>query len=155
MSFILVCTKKGAGSQKSNAWLASSSAKSSCGHPVLLPLECTSILHRHFRSANCNSCLQSLEQAFSGVSEESCNNGRESHSLQLCMKRWGCRGPLLLFWSIAHFLTPVIPSGFCKGGFSNAQVVQRYSTIVAARCALCDHPKISVQKWWSTVTQVL
>lgn len=70
MSFLLVCTKKGAGSRESNAWTASGSAESSCGHWVPLALECTAVLHRYFSSASCNSCLQSLEQVFSGVSEE-------------------------------------------------------------------------------------
>jgi len=105
---------------------------------VLLPLECTSILHRYFRSANCNSCLQSLEQVFSGVSEGSCNRGRKSHPPELCVQRWRCRGSPLLFCSIAHFLTPVTPGGSCKGAFSNAQIVLRYRTMVAARCALSE-----------------
>lgn len=135
-SFILVCTKKGAGSQERNAWIASGSAESSCGHQVLLPLECTSILYRYFRSMNCNSCPQSPEQLFSGVSEESCNNDRESYLLQICMKRCRSRGKPLLFCSIAQFLAAVTPSGSCKGGFSNAQIILGHRTLVAARCAL-------------------
>lgn len=138
MSFILFCTKKGAGSQESNGRIASSCAESSCRHHVLLPLEHTSTFHKYFRSTNCNSCLQSLEQVFSGVFEQGCSNGRESHSLQLCMKRRRPGGQLLLFCSIAHFLSPVTPSGSCKGSFSNIQIFLRYSTVVAARCALSE-----------------
>ena len=63
MSFILVCTKKGAGFQESNAWIASGSAESSWGHPVLLSLECTSILHRYFRSANCTTVCKAWSKS--------------------------------------------------------------------------------------------
>lgn len=87
------------------------------------------------------ACPQSLEQVFSRVSEESCNNGRESYSLQLCMKRWRCRGRPLLFCAITHFLAPITPGGSCNGCFSNTQIVLGYRDMVAARCALSEQPQ--------------